>query len=244
MRLDKYLSHVGLGSRKEVKQILKSGRVEINGQVVKQSSIHVAAEDQVKVDGVLLVYEQFVYYMMNKPKDVLSATQDAFQPTVLDLFDESDYRADLFPVGRLDKDTVGLLLVTNDGDLSHQLLSPKKHVAKEYVAGIVGVMTHEDQVKFAEGIRLNNEEECKPAQLTILATDEQQRTSQVKITIVEGKYHQVKRMVAACGKKVQSLQRISMGPIRLDPQLNEGQYRRLTEQELKQLKNPDEFCES
>lgn len=236
MRLDKYLSHAGLGTRKEVKQLLKTGRICVNGEPVKQPNFHVQTTDQITLDGEIVSYEEFVYYMMNKPQEVLSATRDATQPTVLDLLSDEDYRSDLFPVGRLDKDTVGLLLLTNDGALSHQLLSPKKHVSKEYMAEIVGIMTEKDQMRFLEGIELEGNEICQPARLEILHINEEQGTSRVKITLVEGKYHQVKRMVAACGKKVQHLQRISMGSLRLDDELAEGDYRRLSSEEIASLK--------
>lgn len=240
MRLDKYLSHAGLGTRKEVKQLLKTGRICVNGEPVKQPNFHVQTTDQITLDGEIVSYEEFVYYMMNKPQEVLSATRDATQPTVLDLLSDEDYRSDLFPVGRLDKDTVGLLLLTNDGALSHQLLSPKKHVSKEYMAEIVGIMTEKDQMRFLEGIELEGNEICQPARLEILHINEEQGTSRVKITLVEGKYHQVKRMVAACGKKVQHLQRISMGSLRLDDELAEGDYRRLSSEEIASLKKANE----
>lgn len=240
MRLDKYLSHAGLGTRKEVKQLLKTGRICVNGELVKQPNFHVQTTDQITLDGEIVNYEEFVYYMMNKPQEVLSATRDAMQPTVLDLLSDEDYRSDLFPVGRLDKDTVGLLLLTNDGALSHQLLSPKKHVSKEYMAEIVGIMTEKDQMRFLEGIELEGNEICQPARLEILHINEEQGTSRVKITLVEGKYHQVKRMVAACGKKVQHLQRISMGSLRLNDELAEGDYRRLSSEEIASLKKANE----
>lgn len=240
MRLDKYLSHAGLGTRKEVKQLLKTGRICVNGEPVKQPNFHVQTTDQITLDGEIVSYEEFVYYMVNKPQEVLSATRDATQPTVLDLLSDEDYRSDLFPVGRLDKDTVGLLLLTNDGALSHQLLSPKKHVSKEYMAEIVGIMTEKDQMSFLEGIELEGNEICQPARLEILHINEEQGTSRVKITLVEGKYHQVKRMVAACGKKVQHLQRISMGSLRLDDELAEGDYRRLSSEEIASLKKANE----
>lgn len=240
MRLDKYLSHAGLGTRKEVKQLLKTGRICVNGEPVKQSNFHVQTTDQITLDGEIVSYEEFVYYMMNKPQEVLSATRDGTQPTVLDLLSDEDYRSDLFPVGRLDKDTVGLLLLTNDGALSHQLLSPKKHVSKEYMAEIVGIMTEKDQMRFLEGIELEGNEICQPARLEILHINEEHGTSRVKITLVEGKYHQVKRMVAACGKKVQHLQRISMGSLRLDDELAEGDYRRLSSEEIASLKKANE----
>lgn len=235
MRLDKFLVDCGVGSRTEVKKLLKNKQVTVNGQVETSPKQQINEQvDQVAVAGDILHHEQFVYYLLNKPKGVISATEDDHHQTVLDLLDEIAQHKEVFPVGRLDIDTHGLLLLTNNGKLAHAMLSPKKHVDKLYRAQIDGIMTQEDVERFAAGIDLKDFT-CQPAQLTILSTDEAKETSLVDITIREGKFHQVKRMVQACGKMVTDLQRLSMGHLWLDSELAIGKYRRLTADELKQL---------
>lgn len=236
MRLDKFLVEMGLGSRTEVKQLLKKKQVLVNGKAVTSAKVQVDEyQDEISVNNRVLDYERFVYYLLNKPKGVISATEDANHQTVLDLLDESARQKEVFPVGRLDIDTHGLLLLTNNGALAHAMLSPKKHVAKVYRAKVDGIMTEEDRTRFETGIELKDFT-CKPAQLTILETNEEQGTSLVEITISEGKFHQVKRMVAACGKKVADLERLVMGPLSLDKELATGTFRRLTQEEIKSLK--------
>jgi pseudouridylate synthase len=236
MRLDKCLVEMGLGSRTEVKQLLKKQQVLVNGKVVTSAKVQVDEyQDEISVNKRVLDYEKFVYYLLNKPKGVISATEDANHQTVLDLLDESARQKEVFPVGRLDIDTHGLLLLTNNGALAHAMLSPKKHVAKVYCAKVDGIMTEKDRTRFEAGIKLKDFT-CKPAQLTILETNEEQGTSLVEITISEGKFHQVKRMVAACGKKVADLERLAMGPLTLDKELATGTFRRLTQEEIKSLK--------
>ena len=222
MRLDKFLVESGLGSRSQVKQLLKKGQVWVNGTAVTSAKTQIdERSDQIVVDGQTLVYEKFVYYLLNKPKGVISATEDARQKEV-------------FPVGRLDVDTHGLLLLTNNGQLSHAMLSPKRHVAKVYQAQVAGLMDQADVERFAQGIELKDFT-CQPAQLEIIERNEGAQTSLVRITLSEGKFHQVKRMVLACGKEVTDLQRLSMGPLQLDPSLELGQWRRLTEEEMQSL---------
>ncbi|MER0123699.1 pseudouridine synthase [Streptococcus sp. ZJ93] len=235
MRLDKFLVECGLGSRTEVKKILKSGKVMVNQAVEKSAKAQIdEVRDEVAYQGQILRYEKFVYYLLNKPKGVISATEDAKHQTVLDLLDDTARQKEVFPVGRLDIDTHGLLLLTNNGALAHELLSPKKHVDKLYRAEVSGIMTAEDVARFAQGIELKDFT-CQPADLEIVAMDEESQTSLVYIRIAEGKFHQVKRMVAACGKEVMDLQRISMGPLVLDDTLALGAYRRLTASELEKL---------
>ncbi|MBM7636645.1 pseudouridine synthase [Streptococcus saliviloxodontae] len=235
MRLDKYLADCGLGSRTDIKTFLKKKRVTVNGKIETSPKYQVNQEtDSVCFDGLEQSYETFVYYLLNKPKGVISATEDKSHRTVLDLLEVSDRKKGIFPVGRLDKDTHGLLLLTNNGALAHAMLSPKKHVDKRYRAQIEGVMTEDDQKSFAEGIVLKDFT-SQPAQLTILEVDTDLETSLVDICIAEGKFHQVKRMVAACGKEVTDLQRLQMGPLSLDETLEQGNYRRLTDQELESL---------
>lgn len=235
MRLDKFLVEAGLGSRTEVKALLKKKLVMVNGKPESQAKLQIDPnQDQVTYHGQELVYEEFLYYLLNKPQGVVSATEDQVHQTVLDLLDETARRKSVFPVGRLDKDTHGLLLLTNDGDLAHRLLSPKKHVDKVYEAEVDGIMTEQDIEVFAQGISLSDHQ-CQPAKLEILAINTEANTCRVRITIKEGKFHQVKRMVLACGKEVTDLQRLSMGPLALDPQLALGDFRRLNEDELQSL---------
>ena len=185
-------------------------------------------------DGQKLEYEEFVYYMMNKPKGVISATEDPKHRTVLDLLDDLARSKEVFPVGRLDIDTHGLLLLTNDGKLAHTLLSPKRHVDKTYQAQVKGMMTREDVETFAEGIPLKDFT-CQPAKLELVSIDTEKNQSQIRVTIAEGKFHQIKRMVAYCGKEVMDLQRLTMGTLVLDENLERGEWRRLTKEELENL---------
>lgn len=234
MRLDKFLAEVGLGSRKEVKQLIKKGQISVNQKIEKSDKKQIDPEkDQVDYQGEILHYQEFYYYLLHKPAGVVSATADKHDQTVMDLFSPTDYRSDLFPVGRLDKDTEGLLLITNDGKLAHDLLSPKKHVEKEYFAEVQGVMTAEDQQRFVDGILLDGERTL-PAELLIDEVTENK--SKVRIILHEGKFHQVKRMVKACGKEVTYLKRFRMGKLLLPKELVKGAYRSLTEDELKGLK--------
>ena len=234
MRLDKFLAEVGLGSRKEVKQLIKKGQISVNQKIEKSDKKQIDPEkDQVDYQGEILHYQEFYYYLLHKPAGVVSATEDKHDQTVMDLFSPSDYRSDLFPVGRLDKNTEGLLLITNDGKLAHDLLSPRKHVEKEYFAEVQGVMTAEDQQRFVEGILLDGDRTL-PAELLIDEVTENK--SKVRIILHEGKFHQVKRMVKACGKEVTYLKRIRMGKLLLTKELVKGAYRSLTEDELKGLK--------
>lgn len=235
MRLDKFLVDCGVGSRTEVKKILKNKTVKVNEVVETSPKRQVdPKEDQISVSGQVLNHERFVYYMLNKPKGVISATEDSKHKTVLDLLDERSHYKDVFPVGRLDIDTHGLLLLTNNGGLAHAMLSPKKHVSKCYEAKVAGIMTSEDITAFERGIVLKGFT-CLPAQLDILERDEEEKTSLVHITLKEGKFHQVKRMVAACGKEVIDLKRLTMGPLSLDTNLALGEYRALTNQERESL---------
>lgn len=235
MRLDKFLVENGLGSRSQVKEVLKKGLVLVNGRAEKSPKTQInETSDEVVVSGQKLTYEKFVYYLLNKPNGYISATEDERHKTVLDLLDETARQKEVFPVGRLDIDTHGLLLLTNNGKLAHAMLSPKKHVEKIYRAQVVGLMNQSDVERFARGIELKDFT-CQPAQLKIVELDEEKETSLVEITLAEGKFHQVKRMVAACGKEVTDLQRLSMGPLQLDPELALGEWRRLTEEELKSL---------
>ena len=235
MRLDKFLVACAVGSRTEVKNLLKAGRVTVNSKKEKSAKLQIDEErDEIRFDGQVLEYEEFVYYMMNKPKGVISATEDPKHRTVLDLLDVIAQSKEVFPVGRLDIDTHGLLLLTNNGQLAHALLSPKRHVDKTYLAQVKGIMAQEDVEIFAKGIPLKDFT-CQPARLEILSTDAEKNQSQIRVTIAEGKFHQVKRMVAYCGKEVVDLQRLTMGTLVLDENLERGEWRRLTKKELEVL---------
>ena len=235
MRLDKFLVACAVGSRTEVKNFLKSGRVTVNGKKEKSAKLQIDEEiDEIRFDGQKLDYEEFVYYMMNKPQGVISATEDPKHKTVLDLMDDYARAKEVFPVGRLDIDTHGLLLLTNDGKLAHALLSPKRHVDKTYLAQVDGIMTDEDIETFAQGIPLKDFT-CQPAKLELVSIDTEKDQSLVRVTIAEGKFHQVKRMVAYCGKEVVDLQRLTMGTLTLDEDLKRGEWRRLTKEELEGL---------
>ncbi len=229
------LANLGYGSRKEVKQLLKSGAVKVDDVVVKDPKQHVDTNKQsVTLNGEVIEYKEFIYLMMNKPQGVLSATEDSVGETVIDLLELEDQVYEPFPVGRLDKDTEGLLLITNDGQLAHRLLSPKKHVPKTYFAVIDREVTEEDIKAFAEGVTLDDGYETKPGELKILKSGIR---SDIELTITEGKFHQVKRMFEAVGKKVVYLKRISMGPLPLDETLELGEYRELTDEEIEMLRN-------
>ena len=215
--------------------MLKAGRVTVNGKKEKSAKLQINEEkDEIRFDGQVLEYEEFVYYMMNKPQGVISATEDSKHRTVLDLLDGIARTKEVFPVGRLDIDTHGLLLLTNDGKLAHDLLSPKRHVDKTYLAQVEGIMTQEDVETFAKGIPLKDFT-CQPAKLEIVSVDSVKNQSLVRVTIAEGKFHQVKRMVAYCGKEVVDLQRLTMGTLVLDENLERGEWRRLTREELENL---------
>lgn len=233
MRLDKLLANMGYGTRKDVRQLLKNGAVRINDQVEKKSGKHINLEvDRITCYGEPVVYREFIYLMMNKNQGVLSATEDSRDRTVIDLLSDEYRHFKPFPVGRLDKDTEGFLLLSNDGKLAHNLLSPKKNVPKTYYAHIDGVVTEEDIVAFENGVMLDDGYVTKPGKLKILKSDE---TSEIELTITEGKFHQVKRMFAAVDKKVVYLKRLSMGPLTLDETLPLGKYRELTDEELTML---------
>ncbi|WP_276702180.1 pseudouridine synthase [Romboutsia ilealis] len=231
MRVDKLLSNVGVASRAELKKYCKQGIISVNGKVINNPGIQVDSEnDEVMFNGEKIVYREFIYIMLNKPDGYISATFDKYDPIVLDLIDQSYLVFEPFPVGRLDKDTEGLLVLTNDGQLAHRVLSPKKHVPKTYYAKIQGKVTEEDILAFEKGVILDDGYETMPSQLKILKSDDM---SEIELTIHEGKFHQVKRMFESVGKKVVYLKRLSMGKLKLDESLKLGEYRELTEEEVK-----------
>lgn len=235
MRLDKFLCETGAGSRAEVKKMIKGGRIQVNGQTVKEPDFKVDENaDDVRIDGGGIKYADFCYYMLNKPKGTISASRDSRsgQICVTDLIHEK-IRADLFPVGRLDKDTEGLLIITNDGDLAHRLLSPKKHVDKTYFVELDGVLSADDAARIMKGVDIGDPKPTLPCDISRLSD------TSALITITEGRYHQIKRMMKTAGRTVKELKRISMGPLTLDPSLLPGDYRELSDAEIESLKNFD-----
>ncbi|MCP3025327.1 pseudouridine synthase [Halobacillus sp. A5] len=235
MRIDKLLANMGYGTRKEVKQLLKSGNVRVNNQVEKSPKIHIDPnEAEVSVHGEIVEYREYIYLMLNKPGDVISATEDPQDLTVIDILQPEDAVFSPFPVGRLDKDTEGLLLITNDGQLAHRLTTPKKDIGKTYYAHIDGEVTSADVELFKEGVTLDDGYVTKPSVLEIVKAGGR---SEIKLTITEGKFHQVKRMFEASGKEVIFLKRLSIGELQLDPTLELGEYRELREEEINYLKD-------
>lgn len=233
IRLDKYLADMGIGTRSEVKQYLKKGLVTVNASVEKRPERKIEERvDAICYKGAPVSYVDHEYYMFHKPAGCVSATQDNLHKTVLDYIKDA-VRKDLFPVGRLDIDTEGLLLITNDGPLCHALLSPARHVPKTYFARIDGLVTEDDINLFLHGVDIGDEMPTAPAELEILESKE---ISEILLTITEGRFHQVKRMFEAVNKKVIYLKRLSMGGITLDETLKPGEYRALTEAELDILK--------
>lgn len=236
MRLDKFLVEMKKGSRSEVKKLIKSGRVTVDGQTVREPEQKFDPERaQISLDGQTVSYASFEYFMLNKPQGVVSATEDRRFQTVVDLIDTAR-RKELFPAGRLDIDTEGLLLITNDGQLAHQLLSPKKHVDKVYFARVEGILPSDVKEQFAKGLTLDGDVKTLPARLELL---KEGPVSEVRLTIHEGKFHQVKRMFEAVGCRVIYLKRLSMGSLVLDETLAPGEYRRLTDDELCALKGEE-----
>lgn len=234
IRLDKYLADMGIGTRSEVKDYIRKGRISLNGMIQKQGDAKIViGQDYITLDGDHITYVDYEYYMLNKPSGVISATTDAKLETVIDLIKDKK-RKDLFPVGRLDKDTEGLLLITNDGDLAHKLLSPKKKVAKVYYAKINGWIEDDFIESFKKGIKLEEDFTTLPSELLVLSNGELE--SEIELTIYEGKFHQVKRMFEAVGRSVTYLKRLSMGNLVLDSSLKLGDYRPLTKEELAYLK--------
>ena len=249
-RLDKVLAGTGRWSRREVKDLVRQGRVLVDGLPAAAPEQKVEPHGaEIRVDDVPVTYRRYTYVLLHKPAGVLSAVEDSRQQTVLDLLPPELKKQGLSPVGRLDKDTEGLLLLTNDGELTHRLLAPKSHVDKVYYARTRGTPTAADAARFARGITLEDGLHCLPAQLQIVGENE------VLLTLREGKFHQAKRMLAACGTPVTYLKRLSMGPLSLDETLRPGEFRHLTQEEIAILgqcvgftetdcqKNDNNFCE-
>lgn len=240
MRLDKYLTEMGEGTRSQIKEMARKGRITVNGVTEKKSDRKISpSSDAVAVDGRIVAYAEYEYYMLHKPEGVVSATEDRRHRTVLDLI-TGRMRDDLFPVGRLDIDTEGLLLITNDGDLAHRLLSPKKHVDKVYYAKIEGMLPEDAKERMAAGLTLSDGTETLPADLELVRRGGYGELSEIRLTIHEGKFHQVKRMFETLGCHVVYLKRLSMGTLTLDETLKPGEYRPLTREELELLNKTDQ----
>lgn len=233
LRLDKYLTELGIGTRSEVKKLIKGKQITVNGLTATKPEMKVNEKaDEVCLHGEKLTYASYEYYLFHKPAGCVSATEDNIHQTVMDYLTDT-VRKDLFPVGRLDIDTEGLLLITNDGALAHALLSPSRHVAKTYYAKVAGKVTEKDVNLFGKGVDIGEDKLTKPAKLVILTSGD---LSEIELTITEGKFHQVKRMFEAVGKRVVYLKRLSMGPLVLPENLAVGEYRPLTAEELAALK--------
>ncbi|MDO5089070.1 MAG: pseudouridine synthase [Leptotrichiaceae bacterium] len=248
MRLDRFLANSGTGTRKEVKEILKKRKIKVNGSIITDGSIHIDENrDIIEYNDKRILYRPFVYIMMNKPSGVISATEDKEHNTVTELLGDEYRTYSVFPVGRLDIDTEGLLILTNDGILAHNLLSPVKHVEKKYYAELKKPLSSAEMEKLENGIELENGTVTKNAKVEItessdFATDNSENgkiQEKVYITITEGKYHQVKRMFKAVNNKVLYLKRVRMGDLELDKTLKIGEYRELTEKEVEILKNQE-----
>lgn len=232
-RLDKYLSLAGEGTRSEVKSFLKKGMVTVDGQIEKRPERKICGMEEIMIQGRTVRYEERCYLMLHKPAGVVTATEDKRERTVMDLI-TLPQKKDLFPVGRLDKDTEGLLLITNDGALAHRLLSPKNHVDKRYFARVEGQMTQREIECFAQGVDIGDDKRTLPADLIILSRGD---ISEIEVVIREGRFHQIKRMFEAVGSKVLYLKRLSMGSLVLDENLARGTFRRLTQKEINELRS-------
>ena len=229
MRIDKFLADNSIGTRKEIKAFIKAGRGLANGEAVTDPGMHIdPAEDEISFDGRKLGYEKFHYYMLNKPAGTVSSTKEGTSVTVVELLAEEGVR-NLSPVGRLDKDTEGLLLLTDDGELLHDLISPKKHVGKEYLVITEKPVSDDDMKKLEAGVDIGDDKPTLPAKAVM-------KDDGLHLTITEGRFHQVKRMLEALGNKVTYLKRLKMGELALDPTLKEGEYRKLTTAELALIK--------
>lgn len=235
-RLDNLLVNSGFGSRREVQKIIRQKKVRVNGEIVNRPSVHIdVLKDEIYVLEQRVEYKDFVYLMLNKPAGFVSATHDKFDRTVLELIDDSDKVLEPYPIGRLDKDTVGLLIISNDGDMCHRVLSPKRHVEKKYFVKVDICLKNSHIEIFNNGVVLDDGYKCKPVELEILSSTPE--GSECNLTLTEGKFHQIKRMFNAIGSNVLYLKRFKFCDIELDEGLGEGEYRHLTDEEINILKS-------
>lgn len=227
-RLDKLISTAACVSRNDAKSLIRQGRVTVDGKCVKDFACRVEESAVLTVDGDIVKYKKYVYYMLNKPKGILSASNDKSRETVVDIIASKVQRNGLFPVGRLDKDTTGLLIVTDDGDFGHRVISPKSGIEKEYIADVDKPITDDDIEILANGVTLADGTKCLPAKMTVLNEEK----TKVSIIITEGKYHEIKRILGVVGAGVNTLHRLRIGKLVLDCKLSDGDFRELTESEL------------
>lgn len=238
MRLDKFISNMGLGTRSQVKKMISRGRVVVNEEVIRKAGFIINPDnDEILLDEMIVAYDACVYIVMNKPVDVISATTDTRHETVIDLVKETYGNRKLFPVGRLDIDTEGMILITDDGKWSHDLMLPKKHVKKKYFAHVAGVVTEKEIELFKSGVTLTDETLCQPGELEVISVED--GLSKIYLTITEGKFHQVKRMFDAVDMEVMYLKRIKIAGLALDETIELGDYRELTEEEMEKIKLED-----
>lgn len=239
-RLDKILASQGAFSRKDVKEIIKSGRIAVNGKTVRDPAVKISENDTVSLDGTVIGLKKHIYIMLNKPQGIVSASNSKSEKTVVDIVPDSLFRSGLFPAGRLDKDTVGFVLITDDGDFAHRILSPKNHIVKTYEARLSNALTEEQRMMLQNGITLSDGTTCKDSRVRII---EDGSTPLAEIQICEGKYHQIKRMFAAAGNKVTFLKRTKMGDLDLDAALLPGECREITSDELLKIETGKFFSD-
>ncbi len=237
IRLDKFLADNGIGTRSQVREQIKKGLVKVNNDTAKKADLKIDTQkDEVLFNGDKIEYQRYHYYILNKPKGCITATTDTKDKTVMDILKDVPYK-NMFPVGRLDKDTEGLLLITDDGDLAHRLLAPKNHIDKTYFVRCSGIISNEDIDVLEKGVDIGDDKPTMPAKAVLMSSDEEKNTSELLLTIREGRFHQVKRMIKAVGKTVIYLERVSFGSIKLDDSIKRGKYRRLGESEIEELKS-------
>lgn len=238
LRIDKFLHDMNIGTRTQIRKLIRDGQISVNGEAVRSGRVKIDPDqDEVQLSGEVIQYQKHFYFIVNKPIGVLTATEDRKQKTVMDLFNKTDRRSDLFPVGRLDKNTEGLLLITNNGEIGHRLLSPEHHVDKVYEATVTGQIKDSAAAEFADGLTLKDGTRLKPAGLKVKEYSNLEKTTTLEVTISEGKYHQVRRMFGALGERVLRLRRVRFGPLELDVGLLPGHYRALTDEEIVNLEN-------
>lgn len=237
VRVDKFLADSGIATRSKIRELAKKGLIRVNNEIVKKTDLKIDVQkDEIFFDGKKIEYQKYHYYILNKPAGCITATIDSRDKTVMDILKDVPYK-NMFPVGRLDKDTEGLLLITDDGDLAHKLLAPKNHIDKTYFVKCSGIISDRDISMLESGVDIGDNKPTMPARAVLKATDDEKNISELFLTIREGRFHQVKRMIKAVGKTVIYLERVAFGSIKLDDSIERGKYRRLTEDEIEELKS-------